>query len=136
MKSRVKGVGNIDEGSRYWEEASGDAFVGRVGLALGLLFRILAGAADILSWPVGPRRVVGILFVAAFLAPLLFHLWQRLRRRGDSAPNEPTLLPPGWYPDPSGAQAQRYWDGRQWTASGHRSNTTPERSRHGTQHFE
>jgi hypothetical protein len=24
---------------------------------------------------------------------------------------------PGWYPDPWGAQAQRYWDGRKWTAS-------------------
>lgn len=23
--------------------------------------------------------------------------------------------PPGWYPDPSGAAGQRYWDGRQWT---------------------
>lgn len=22
---------------------------------------------------------------------------------------------PGWYPDPSGAPRQRYWDGRQWT---------------------
>ena len=21
----------------------------------------------------------------------------------------------GWYPDPSGAAAQRYWDGQQWT---------------------
>ena len=24
--------------------------------------------------------------------------------------------PAGWYPDPSGAPGQRYWDGRQWTA--------------------
>ena len=23
--------------------------------------------------------------------------------------------PPGWYPDPSGASGQRYFDGRQWT---------------------
>jgi Protein of unknown function (DUF2510) len=30
---------------------------------------------------------------------------------------QPVGTPPGWYPDPSGAQAQRYWDGRQWTAS-------------------
>ena len=22
--------------------------------------------------------------------------------------------PPGWYPDPSGAPGQRYWDGQQW----------------------
>jgi hypothetical protein len=26
----------------------------------------------------------------------------------------PTLPPPGWYPDPSGARAQRYWDGTRW----------------------
>ena len=24
------------------------------------------------------------------------------------------LPPPGWYPDPSGARAWRYWDGTQW----------------------
>lgn len=24
--------------------------------------------------------------------------------------------PPGWYPDPSGAPAQRYWDGTTWSA--------------------
>src|SRR5215212_4621871 len=23
--------------------------------------------------------------------------------------------PPGWYPDPSGAPQQRWWDGQQWT---------------------
>lgn len=23
----------------------------------------------------------------------------------------------GWYPDPTGAAAQRFWDGRQWTAA-------------------
>ena len=23
--------------------------------------------------------------------------------------------PPGWYPDPSGAEQYRYWDGRAWT---------------------
>jgi len=25
------------------------------------------------------------------------------------------LLPPGWYPDPSGAPGKRYFDGRDWT---------------------
>lgn len=24
-------------------------------------------------------------------------------------------MPPGWYPDPSGAPSTRYWDGHQWT---------------------
>ena len=27
----------------------------------------------------------------------------------------PTSAPPGWYPDPSGAAGQRYWDGQLWT---------------------
>ncbi len=26
-------------------------------------------------------------------------------------------MPPGWYPDPWGQPGQRYWDGRQWTAT-------------------
>ena len=28
----------------------------------------------------------------------------------------PTLPPPGWYPDPTNARAQRYWDGTRWTS--------------------
>jgi hypothetical protein len=27
------------------------------------------------------------------------------------------LPPPGWYPDPSGARAQRYWDGARWDSA-------------------
>lgn len=26
-------------------------------------------------------------------------------------------MQPGWYPDPSGAGAQRFWDGQQWIAA-------------------
>jgi hypothetical protein len=29
--------------------------------------------------------------------------------------NSPNLPPAGWYGDPSGQAAERYWDGRQWT---------------------
>lgn len=28
------------------------------------------------------------------------------------------MTSPGWYPDPAGSGGQRYWDGRQWAASG------------------
>jgi hypothetical protein len=29
---------------------------------------------------------------------------------------QPTIPPPGWYPDPHGAPHMRWWDGAQWTA--------------------
>jgi membrane protease YdiL (CAAX protease family) len=42
---------------------------------------------------------------------------------GDPALSDPTLpepasepVPPGWYDDPFGRRAQRYWDGTAWTA--------------------
>jgi hypothetical protein len=31
------------------------------------------------------------------------------------AGDEPGLPPAGWYPDPAGAAAWRWWDGRSWT---------------------
>lgn len=38
--------------------------------------------------------------------------------------SDPTTLPPaGWFPDPSGAGRQRYWDGTAWT--GHTAPTRP-----------
>jgi hypothetical protein len=33
----------------------------------------------------------------------------------DLTPRPAGPPPPGWYPDPSGAPGQRYWDGRTWT---------------------
>lgn len=30
--------------------------------------------------------------------------------------SHPVVAPAGWYPDPNGAPAQRWWDGHQWTA--------------------
>lgn len=32
-----------------------------------------------------------------------------------TSPQPPGNTPAGWYPDPSGAGQQRYWDGTQWT---------------------
>ncbi|MGB9227345.1 DUF2510 domain-containing protein [Mycobacterium sp.] len=32
----------------------------------------------------------------------------------------PTSPPPGWYPDPSGARGQRYWDGTRWDPTARR----------------
>lgn len=37
-------------------------------------------------------------------------LWRKERR--DAPPEE---VPAGWYPDPSGVEYWRWWDGSQWT---------------------
>lgn len=38
------------------------------------------------------------------------------RAYGATQPPPPAPpVPPGWYPDPRGAQAQRFWDGMRWT---------------------
>lgn len=34
---------------------------------------------------------------------------------GATPPPPPPSVPAGWYPDPHGAQLQRYWDGNRWT---------------------
>lgn len=41
-------------------------------------------------------------------------------------------VPPGWYPDPSGAPVQRFWDGNAWTAQtagGHPAAVPPRAAR-------
>jgi hypothetical protein len=35
----------------------------------------------------------------------------------------PSVIPPGWHPDPGGQSGWRWWDGRQWT--GHVTDTDP-----------
>ncbi|WP_142276593.1 DUF2510 domain-containing protein, partial [Mycobacterium alsense] len=32
---------------------------------------------------------------------------------------------PGWYDDPENSNAQRYWDGQNWTPQRQRKDTTP-----------
>lgn len=34
---------------------------------------------------------------------------------GPAAVQMPGAPPPGWFPDPTGRNEQRYWDGRAWT---------------------
>jgi energy-coupling factor transporter transmembrane protein EcfT len=97
---------------RYWPTLIGFAL-----LALVLLSMYAVRTLTHLPASVVPV-VFSVLFVlaAAIFVPRFNQRFNK-RRRGDPALNEPTLPPPGWYPDPSGAQAQSYWDGRQWTAS-------------------
>ncbi len=61
-----------------------------------------------------------------FVAGLVLGLglpWMARRRQVTAAPDDaPGGPPPGWYPDPAGQAAARWWDGRAWgevQASGH-----------------
>ena len=84
---------------------------------LVLLFRILGGFEAI-----GIPRAVVLGVVIPLIPLVLVAGGLAFRRFGSTPPTQrqqtpPTGPPPGWYPDPSGAQTQRYWDGRQWTVS-------------------
>jgi hypothetical protein len=85
---------------------------------LVVVFKFLGGFEAI-----GIPRGVVLTVVIPLLPLILVVVRAAFRRLGSTPPTQrqektpPTLPPPGWYPDPSGAQAQRHWDGRQWTAS-------------------
>jgi len=68
----------------------------------------------------GPTWLVIIVMVVYFIA----RSRSQRRERGNGAsipsqqgPGPPSLPPPGWYSDPSGRYAQRYWDGQKWESA-------------------
>jgi hypothetical protein len=81
--------------------------------SLGQSFRRLGGPFALASFG-------GLVFALGLIA-----LAVGLVRRGRAAPVAPwptqpaqpvqPAAPAGWYPDPSGASGQRYWDGVRWT---------------------
>jgi Protein of unknown function (DUF2510) len=87
-------------------------------ILLVVVFKFLGGFEA-----VGIPRPVVLGVVIPLLSLALMAVWVAFRRFGSTPPPErqekppSTLPPPAWHPDPSGAQTQRYWDGRQWTAS-------------------
>jgi hypothetical protein len=79
------------------------------------------------------RHTNGIVFVAVGSVVAMAGLvgfWYLVRSRGQTSDQRagaapfvqnqpsPTTPPPGWYPDPSGAGGQRYWDGTRWGPTG------------------
>ncbi|WP_082975439.1 DUF2510 domain-containing protein [Mycobacterium sp. 1245805.9] len=71
--------------------------------------------------PIWALFVGGLIFAWAVASIIVLRL---RKRRGQGPPtiggswgSPPALPPAGWYPDPSARQAQRYWDGRQWSDS-------------------
>ena len=66
-------------------------------------------------------EVLGI-FICGLVLSLIYLLAIRPKvaaaQRGTGGPSSsssPPGSPAGWYPDPSGAEQYRYWDGRVWT---------------------
>ena len=67
----------------------------------------------------GAVAVLGLLTIGMFIAPLaafLVALALPIAPERRPSPVAVGMVPPGWYADPSGVAAWRYWDGRTWTA--------------------
>ncbi len=95
---------------------------------------IYIGAKALID-PGTARHTNGIVFVAVGSVaaigslPGFWYLVRSRTRRNDQRAGavpfihgqpSPTSPPPGWYPDPSGARGQRYWDGARWDPTARR----------------
>lgn len=99
-------------GGALWDEqliARSTASLGYVVLALvagivliGIL--VLLGHLLLILIPV---------IICGGLGFLGWRVWTRRQTRRQIV--EPSLTPPGWYPDPNGTGALRWYDGMQWT---------------------
>ncbi len=74
----------------------------------------------------GNEWVILMLFALVLTVPVLIVAAFAVRKHRNEtaeAPNAPSSNlgvvqlgpPPGWFPDPSGRNEQRYWDGAAWT---------------------
>jgi hypothetical protein len=80
----------------------------RVGVT-GMVVAGIVGAVALLG-----MLTIGMLIVplAAFLVALALPIAPEIK----PTPAPLSMVPPGWYEDPSGIASWRYWDGRSWTA--------------------
>ncbi len=60
--------------------------------------------------------LIGIL-IAALLPVVLVVVALTIAALGGRRQQGPAGPPPGWYADPHGDGAMRWWDGRRWTSS-------------------
>ncbi|GAT72755.1 scramblase [Microbacterium sp. HM58-2] len=75
--------------------------------------------AGMLGWHVLIVLAVALIFAAIVAGGVIVIVALSRRRRETGA-----LAVAGWYPDPSGRDAQRYWDGTRWT--GHTDAAPPQ----------
>ena len=57
-----------------------------------------------------------ILFVMFGIPIIVVLLVVRAVQRSGKSAAGPGILPPGWFVDPTGRHAHRYWDGVRWSA--------------------
>ena len=73
------------------------------------------GEDDLYRRPGAIIGLVGALIVIAAGVVELFASATAPAAATLTQPVSPLQPPPGWYPDPSGSAAERYWDGTAWS---------------------
>lgn len=107
----------IEEGARSRRSPSSGGGGSLVGVIVVGAFVLLAGALWALNqalnlvWP-----VLEVLLPIAFVGALVLLVVRGARKRGAGTSQTSAVVPvAGWYQDPTGAAAWRWWDGRVWT---------------------
>ena len=99
----------------YLGFASGGGALGRpvVIAVAGMLGGLVIGL--VLGFVLGHRHHAPVQAEAPVAEPVPIAI-PPVETASPSVPADPDhLVPPGWYPDPRGAEQQRYWDGTAWT---------------------
>jgi hypothetical protein len=62
--------------------------------------------------------ILGMLSIGILILPVAIISWVAFAiiPSGSRRDTSRAWAPPGWYPDPTSTDQNRYWDGRMWTA--------------------